>query len=270
MPKVHVLPADVISKIAAGEVVERPASVVKELLENSLDAGSTRVEMHLKEGGKTLIHIKDNGCGIGKADLAALFTRHATSKITSAADLDAILSLGFRGEALYSIGSVAEVTLKARAEGPREAWMVTVRGGDKGKVTLASMAAPGVDIHVGEIFFNTPARKKFLKSDTAEFEQVLNVVIPYALLYPDRAFLLTHNGRAVMDLRPAKTAADRAAEELGLDRRHIIAPEAFEDGSVKIEMLLGDINIQRPRRDLQYLFLNGRPIQSRNLSFHIN
>ena len=270
MGRVHVLPADVISKIAAGEVVERPASVVKELLENSLDAGAKRVEIHLKDGGKTLIHIKDDGCGIAKEDLAALFTRHATSKLASAADLESIMSLGFRGEALYSIGSVAEVTLKSRAEGPREAWSITVRGGEKRKSVLSTMHSTGTDIRVGEIFFNTPARKKFLKSDSAEFEQVLNVVIPYALYYPERAFLVSHNGRTFIDLRPAKTQLDRAADALGLERRHIIASEVFEDGAVKVAMILGDINIQRPRRDLQYLFVNGRPIQSRNLSFHMN
>jgi DNA mismatch repair protein MutL len=270
MSKVHILPADVISKIAAGEVVERPASVVKELLENSLDAGATRVEVHLKDGGKSLIHIKDDGCGISREDLEALFTRHATSKIASAEDLDEISSLGFRGEALYSVGSVAEVTLKSRAEGASEGWEITVKGGEKSKPQPAASATHGTDIRVNELFFNTPARKKFLKNDAAEFEQVLNVVMPYALLYPERAFLVTHNGRTALDLRPAKDPADRAAAALNLAQRHIITPELFEAGEVKIGMVLGDINIQRPRRDLQYLFVNGRPVQSRNLLFHVN
>lgn len=270
MSKVNVLPAEVISRIAAGEVVERPSSVVKELLENSLDAGASRIELHLKEGGKTLVHIKDDGCGISREDLDALFTRHATSKLSSAADLEAVLSLGFRGEALYSVGAVAEVALKSRAEGADEAWELRVRGGEKGRPSPATMPSHGTDIRVGEIFFNTPARKKFLKSDPAEFEAVLNVVIPYALLYPERAFLLTHNGRTVLDLRPSRTPSARAAEALGLERGHIIAPESFEDGALKASMLLGDINIQRPRRDLQYVFVNGRPVQSRNLFFHMN
>ncbi|NTV28563.1 MAG: DNA mismatch repair endonuclease MutL [Candidatus Omnitrophica bacterium] len=270
MSKVHVLPADVISKIAAGEVVERPASVVKELLENSLDAGAKRIELHLKEGGKSLVHIKDDGSGIARDDLDALFTRHATSKVAAASDLEAILSLGFRGEALYSVGSVAEVALRSRAQGSAEAWEIAVKGGEKARPVPATMPSHGTDIRVGEIFFNTPARKKFLKSDAAEFEQILNVVIPYALLYPERAFLVTHNGRTVLDLGVAASPAGRAAEALGLESRHIIAPKPIEDSVCQLRMLLGDINIQRPRRDLQYLFINGRPVQSRNLSFHLN
>jgi DNA mismatch repair protein MutL len=271
MSKVQILPSDVIARIAAGEVVERPASVVKELMENSLDAGATSVEVHLKEGGKSLIHIKDNGRGITREDLDVLFQRHATSKITSSEDLEQVLSLGFRGEALYSIGSVAEVNVKSLAAGAKDAWEIDVNGGVKTPARPAAMASQGTEIRVKELFFNTPARKKFLKSDASEVEQVMNVFLPYVLLYPERHFILTHNGRTLVDLVPAVSRAARMSEALNLEVRHLLATEAahHEEG-FSLSLVLGDINIQRPRRDLQYLFVNGRPVQSRTVLFHVN
>jgi DNA mismatch repair protein MutL len=271
MAKVKVLSAEVISRIAAGEVVDRPASVVKELVENSLDAGAGRVEVHLKEGGKALIHVRDNGQGIPREDLQLLFNRHATSKISASEDLDAILSFGFRGEALYSVGAVAEVALKSRARGAAEAWEISVKGGAHGGIQPAAAAGPGTDIRVGELFFNTPARKKFLKADHSEYEQVMNAVMPYALYYPQVSFLLTHNGRSGLDLPAAHSRSERTARALGLKAAHLIevADEMPERG-LKVAFVLGDINIQRPRRDLQYLFVNGRPVVSRNMAFHLN
>ncbi|MEI6438291.1 MAG: DNA mismatch repair endonuclease MutL [Candidatus Omnitrophota bacterium] len=270
MPKVRLLPADVIAKIAAGEVVDRPASVVKELMENSLDAGATRIEVHLTGGGKQLIQIRDNGSGIAREDLDSLFARHATSKIRTNEDLDSILSLGFRGEALYSVSSVAELTLKSRAAGANDAWEVKVRGGEKQAPVPAAMPSSGTDIKVEEIFFNTPARKKFLKSDTTEFDQTAQVFLPYALLYPDKHFILTHNGRGVYDLPPEETGAPRAARALALKAEHIITLDRVTQGDITISALLGDINIARPRRDLQFVFVNGRPVQSKGLLFHLN
>jgi DNA mismatch repair protein MutL len=271
MPKVHILSSDVIARIAAGEVVERPASVVKELVENALDAGATHVEVHLKEGGKSLIHIKDNGRGISREDLGVLFQRHATSKITSAEDLEKVLSLGFRGEALYSIGSVAEVNVKSLAAGSKEAWEIDVNGGVKGAACPTAMAGQGTEIRVKELFFNTPARKKFLKSDSSEMEQVLNVFLPYVLLYPERHFILTHNGRMLVDLPQAADNIDRTARALNLEARHLLAGAGVHsDEGLSLRLVLGDINIQRPRRDLQYLFVNGRPVQSRTVLFHVN
>ncbi len=271
MAIVQILSPETIARIAAGEVVERPASVVKELVENALDAGATRVEVHLKAGGTSLIHVKDDGRGIARDDLAVLFQRHATSKISSAADLEKILSLGFRGEALYSIGAVAEVNIKSRAEGSAEAWECDVRGGVREESRPAAMAAQGTEIRVKEIFFNTPARRKFLKSDAAEAEQVLNVFLPYVLYFFDRHFILTHNGRALIDLPPAASALERAARALNLDARHLIQGEVVKpQDNISLRIVAGDINIQRPRRDLQFLFVNGRPVQSRGLLFHAN
>jgi DNA mismatch repair protein MutL len=271
MSHIKVLSAEVISRIAAGEVVDRPASVVKELVENSLDAGAGRVEVHLKDGGKTLIHVSDNGQGIPRKDLEILFNRHATSKISTSQDLESILSFGFRGEALYSVAAVAEVLLKSRAQGETEAWEVAVRGGAHAPAVPAARAEAGTDIKVGEIFFNTPARKKFLKVDHSEFEQALNVVMPYALYYPGVQFLLTHNGRTVLDLRTEASFSARASRALGFNISHLIeADDRMPDRGLKVRFVLGDINIQRPRRDLQYFFVNGRPVASRNMAFHVN
>ncbi len=271
MGRVQVLSAETIARIAAGEVVERPASVVKELVENALDAGADRVEVHLREGGRSLIHVKDDGRGVSRDDLAVLFQRHATSKISSSADLEKILSLGFRGEALYSIGAVAEVNIKSRAQGSAEAWECDVRGGAREQPRPAAMAGQGTEIRVKELFFNTPARRKFLKSDAAETEQVLNVLLPYALYYPERHFTLTHNGRTLVDLPPATGVLERAARALNLEAKYLLRGEvARAEEQFALTLVAGDINIQRPRRDLQFLFVNGRPVQSRTLFFHAN
>ena len=270
MPEVKILPLDVVARIAAGEVVDRPASVVKELLENSLDAGATRIEVHLTAGGKTLIQLKDNGSGIARADMGSLFFRHATSKIASGDDLDSIASLGFRGEALYSVSSVAELTLKSRAKGSTEAWEMKVKGGARELPVPTAMPSQGTDIRVEEIFFNTPARKKFLKSDASELDQAVNVFLPYALLYPDKHFILTHNGRGIYDLPPEKSGAARAAKALAFDVRHIITLNKTGNNDLAVSGLLGDINISRARRDAQYVFVNGRPVQSKSVLFHMN
>ncbi len=270
MSAVHILPPDVIAKIAAGEVVDRPASVVKELMENALDAGASTIEVNLKGGGKTSIQIKDNGSGIARDDLERLFTRHATSKITHAEDLDALVSLGFRGEALYSIAAVSEVTVRTKTE-KAEGWEIFLRGGKREHVSPAAMASRGTEVNVEEIFFNTPARKKFLKADSSELDAVINVFLPYALQFPKHHFVLVHNDRKVYDLKPAENFASRAAEALNLEARHIIeVDDILAAENIRVKLILGDINIQRPRRDLQYFFVNGRPVQHKNLSFQVN
>jgi DNA mismatch repair protein MutL len=271
MPNVHVLPSDVIAKIAAGEVIERPASVVKECVENALDAGATSIEVHLKEAGKQLIHIKDNGHGIGHDDLKNLFQRHATSKITAIDDLETLNSLGFRGEALFSIGSIADVTLTSQAKDDPMGWELHVRGGERMELQPAATSGHGTEIKIAEIFFNTPARKKFLKSNTTELNQILETFIPYTLLNPIVNFKLTHAGRGLIDLKPSNSVKERVAKSLNLDVKHLIETEqSFPDEGMNLRMVLSNINIQRMRRDLQYIFINGRPIQSRTLGFHLN
>jgi DNA mismatch repair protein MutL len=271
MNKVQVLPSDVIAKIAAGEVIERPASVVKECVENALDAGATSIEVHLKESGKQLIHIKDNGHGIGYDNLENLFQRHATSKITTIDDLETLNSLGFRGEALFSIGSIADVTLASQAKDDPMGWELHVRGGERLALQPAATSGAGTEIKISEIFFNTPARKKFLKSNTTELNQILEVFLPYTLLNPIVSFKLTHAGRSLIDLKPSNSVKERIARSLNLDAKHLIEVEQdFKDEGITLRMVLGNINVQRTRRDLQYIFINGRPVQSRTLGFHLN
>ncbi len=269
MNKVHVLPEELISKIAAGEVIERPASVIKEVVENSLDAGATSIEISLKDAGKTSIVVKDNGCGMGKDDLEKIFFRHATSKIANADDLYNIQSLGFRGEALYSIASIADVTLKTKTNNQAEAWETHLRGGKRLDLRPAALATSGTQIEINELFFNTPARKKFLKANTAEINQILNIFVPYTLLYPQHRFRLTHQGRDLIDLAPAKNFKDRISDTLHLDKNHLIETNA-QTSSAKIQLILGDINIKRTRRDMQFIFVNHRPVQNKNILYHLN
>ncbi len=270
MTTVHILPPEIISKIAAGEVIERPASVVKELLENSLDANASSIEVHLKEAGKTLIHIKDNGHGIEQNDLEKIFLRHATSKIKNLDDLFAIRSLGFRGEALYSVAAIADITLRSRTPESENGWEIHMRGGKKLDFRPASMPV-GTEIEIKELFFNTPARKKFLKTNTTEIHQILNMFIPYTLQHKDCRFLLTHQSKILLDLKPEENMISRAADTLNLNKDHILEVQHnFPDKNIAIHMLLGDINIVRSRRDMQFMFINGRPVQNKNLSFHMN
>jgi DNA mismatch repair protein MutL len=273
MNKVQVLAPDVIAKIAAGEVVDRPASAIKELLENSLDAGATSVEVHLKDAGKELIHIKDNGSGISKENLEKLFNRHATSKIQNMNDLEKLSSMGFRGEALYSIAAVSDVTLRSQTKSGSvpDSWSIHVRGGERLGLEPAAPSGQGTDIKVSELFFNTPARRKFLKGNTSEMNAVVGVVLPYALIYPQKRFLLTHAGRTLLDLKPSANRIDRVAEALNLEVKNLLeTSQDYPQEKLSVRMILGNINIQRPRRDSQYFFINNRPVESKALGFCMN
>jgi DNA mismatch repair protein MutL len=270
MNKVSILPPDVIAKIAAGEAVDRPASVVKELLENAIDAGATGIEINLKDAGRELIHIKDNGSGITHADLKNIFQRHATSKISAIEDLEKLHSMGFRGEALYSIAAVSDVTLSSRTS-QEDGWQIHIRGGVRQNLEPAALAQTGTDIKVAELFFNTPARRKFLKNNASELHQILNIVIPYTLIYPQIRFVLTHAGKSLLDLRPAPSRLDRTAAALNVPMDNLLeTDQEFVEDKIRVKMILGNINIQRPRRDLQFIFINHRPVESKNLSFNLN
>ncbi|MBF0504929.1 MAG: DNA mismatch repair endonuclease MutL [Candidatus Omnitrophica bacterium] len=270
MSRVNILPPDVIAKIAAGEAVDRPASVVKELLENALDAGATSIEIYLKEAGRELIHIKDNGSGIPHDDLEKIFGRHATSKITAIEDLENLHSMGFRGEALYSIAAVSDVLLTSRTL-EKEGWQIHLRGGIRQNLEPASLAHTGTNIKITELFFNTPARRKFLKNNSSELNQIINIVLPYTLIHPEKRFLLTHAGRSILDLRSAPSRIDRMAAALNIDMHHLLSTDQeFVEEKIRVRMILGDINIQRPRRDMQFIFINDRPVESKNLSFNLN
>jgi DNA mismatch repair protein MutL len=270
MSKVNILSPDVIAKIAAGEAVDRPASVVKELLENAIDAGASSIEIHLKDAGRELIHLKDNGSGIGRKDLEKIFQRHATSKISAIEDLEKLHSMGFRGEALYSIAAVSDVTLSSR-NSQEDGWEIHLRGGERQNLEPKSLAQIGTDIKIAELFFNTPARRKFLKNNASELHQILNIVLPYTLIYPEKRFVLTHVGRTLLDLRPAPSRLDRAAAALNVPMNHFLeTDQEFVEEKIRIKMILGNINVQRSRRDLQFIFINDRPVESKNLSFNLN
>jgi DNA mismatch repair protein MutL len=270
MGKIHILAPEVINKIAAGEVIERPASVVKELLENSLDAQTHSVEIDLKQAGKTSIRGRDTGTGIDPDDMEKIFLRHSTSKINSLNDLFNIHSLGFRGEALYSIAAIADITVRSKTSSEDNGWEIHMRA-DK-KISLQPVPiTTGTEIEVKELFFNTPARKKFLKSDTTELNHILGVVTPYTLLYPKYAFVLAHNNKKLIDLRPEESRLQRIAQAFNLNKGHLIeATKDFPDLGLSLHLVLGDMNIQRTNKDLQFLFINNRPVQNRALSFHIN
>ncbi|MBN2483879.1 MAG: DNA mismatch repair endonuclease MutL [Candidatus Omnitrophica bacterium] len=272
MSKVHTLPPHVISKIAAGEVIERPASVVKEILENALDARACAVEIKIKSAGKKLIYLKDDGDGIDPDDIEKIFLRHSTSKISCIDDLYAIHSLGFRGEALYSIAAIADVTLRSKTAGADTGVEIHLRGGQPLTVKPVAMSQ-GTEIEIQELFFNTPARRKFLKGDTTELNHILSVVTPYTLLLPEVSFRLTHGARTLLNLPVSKNRANRVSEVLRLDGDRLIecrSDNADFKENFTVYALLGDMNIQRTRRDLQFVYINGRPVYNRNLNFHLN
>jgi len=262
------LPNHLINQIAAGEVVERPASVVKELLENSLDAGASSLQIDIQAGGQKLIRIRDNGSGIPKDELELALSRHATSKISSLDDLEAIASLGFRGEALPSIASVARLTMCSQVSTAESAWQV---GADGGEISAARPAAhpTGTTVEVHDLFYNTPARRRFLRTERTEFGHIEKWVRRLALSRPDVAFTMTHNRRTVLQLAAASSEDER------LQRVGKICGETFADQAVFLNhetegtALSGWIGLptfNRSQPDMQYWFVNGRSISDRTLS----
>lgn len=259
MPTIARLPDLLISQIAAGEVVERPASVLKELLENSLDAGSKAIQVHLEEGGVKLIRITDDGCGIAKDELALALTRHATSKITTLDDLERVGTLGFRGEALASVASVARLTLTSRERGASHAWKL--RGESDAEPEPAALMA-GTVVEMRDLYFNTPARRKFLKSESTEFAHCADAVRRLALTRPDVAISLTHNGRNLFQLAPAD-AGRRIADILG--EEFIGAARLIEaaSGPLTLSGFAIDPTRATDARDGQYVFVNGRFVRDK-------
>ena len=259
MPTIARLPDLLISQIAAGEVVERPASVLKELLENSLDAGSKAIQVHLEEGGVKLIRITDDGCGIAKDELALALTRHATSKITTLDDLERVGTLGFRGEALASVASVARLTLTSRERGASHAWKL--RGEADAEPEPAALMA-GTVVEMRDLYFNTPARRKFLKSESTEFAHCADAVRRLALTRPDVAISLTHNGRNLFQLAPAD-AGRRIADILG--EEFIGAARLIEaaSGPLTLSGFAIDPTRATDARDGQYVFVNGRFVRDK-------
>ena len=267
MGKIKVLPEKVRSKIAAGEVVERPSSVLKELIENSIDAESNRIFIEIEKSGKKLIKVVDNGTGIEEDDIGNVFSRYATSKLETEEDLEKIISLGFRGEALYSIGVVSDVILRSKTEKEELGTEIHIRGGKELGRKKVNMKR-GTIVEVRELFFNTPARKKFLKSDTTEFRQILNIFLPYAIFFHNIEFRFIHNKKEVFNL-PISDKMERIKGTTGINTDDLIFSEKkFETFSFRL--FLGNINLQRPRRDLQFLFVNKRPVYNFQILNSIN
>ena len=264
MGKLKVLPVQVANMIAAGEVVQRPASVVKELMENAVDAGATQVSVVITDAGRTLIQVIDNGCGMSPVDAVLCFERHATSKIASAEDLAQILTYGFRGEALASIAAVAEVTLRTRRA--QDETGTEVRVSALGETKTASVAAPaGANFAVRNLFYNTPARRKFLKSDNIEFKHILEEFTRIALTRPEIAFTLSHNGREVSVLKKAKSLKFRILDLLGSNVVGDIVDLSAETSVARISGFIGRPDTARKTPGNQFLFVNGRYFRSNYL-----
>ncbi|MCJ8299096.1 MAG: DNA mismatch repair endonuclease MutL [Pseudomonadales bacterium] len=268
MQRIQLLSPRLANQIAAGEVVERPASVIKELLENSLDAGATRLDVDVEQGGIKLIRIRDNGHGIDKHYLSLSLSRHATSKIVELADLEAVGSLGFRGEALASISSVSRLTLTSRRVDAEAAWSVRTEGREMATEISPASHPQGTTVEMRDLFFNTPARRKFMRTENTEFKHLDEVLKRISLSRFDVDFSLSHNGRVIRHLKKAQSLREQER------RVAAICGPAFVDQSIKVEMqaessglsLRGWISLptfSRSQADLQYFFVNGRVIKDR-------
>jgi DNA mismatch repair protein MutL len=263
VPSIRLLPETLISQIAAGEVVDRPASVLKELLENSFDSGASEIAVALSEGGVKQIRVVDNGSGIARDDLPMAFARHATSKIASLDDLEQVRSLGFRGEALASIASVARVGLASRSSGAERAFAIHAEAGSIGGVEPAAQPA-GTSIEVDDLYYNTPARRKFLKSEATEFGHCEEVFTRAALSRPEVTLTLKHNGRVIARLGPgdaAKRVEGALGEEFARSMRTVSA-----NGVLKLSGFAGSPAYTRANRDTQFVYVNGRFVRDKLLA----
>jgi len=265
------LDARLINQIAAGEVIERPASVVKELVENSLDAGATRIHVDVERGGMRKMRVRDNGYGIGRDDLPLALSAHATSKISSLDDLEAVASLGFRGEALASIASVAKLSMASRqADETRHGWQIDAESGEP----VPSNCAEGTDIEVRDLFYNTPARRKFMRTEQTEFRHIDELIKRLALARPDVDFILEHNGKTVRQLAASALLSAPQAEQ---QRLALVCGKAFVEQAQQIAEISGhgeqaDMSLRgwiarptfsRQQADMQYFFVNGRLVRDR-------
>ena len=266
MPHIQLLSPRLANQIAAGEVVERPASVVKELVENALDAGADRIDIEIEQGGVKLIRVRDDGSGIEEADLPLALSRHATSKILPLDDLEAVGTLGFRGEALASISSVSRLSLTSRTEAQEAASRVEVEGRDMDAKISPAAHPVGTTVEVRDLFFNTPARRKFLRTEKTEFNHVEECIRRQALSRFDTGFTLRHNQRVVQSLRPAESPLDKER------RISSLCGQQFIDNAVVIEAEASGLRLwgwvalptfSRSQADLQYFFVNGRVIRDK-------
>ncbi len=264
MKKIHLLPEEVAQKIAAGEVIERPVSVVKELVENSIDAGATEVRVELVDGGKRLIKVRDDGSGMGREDAALCFRRHSTSKLATEEDLERIATLGFRGEALASIAAVSRLTLRTQ-DGTEARGTMIEREGER-LIAVTDIAFPrGSSVEVRDLFFNLPARQKFLRSGPSELGPIAKYVAQAALAAPGVRFTLVHGAREVIACPPVMTLRERVFQIFGKKMVDGLMDVAAEEGGGRIEGLASRPLAGRPDKTVQHFFVNGRPVKDRIL-----
>jgi len=267
--RIHSLPTQLVNQIAAGEVVERPSSVVKELVENCFDAGASQVSIEIEQGGARLIKIRDNGCGIVKEDLPLALSRHATSKIASLQDLEQVVSMGFRGEALPSISSVSRLTLISRISDADCAWRVNADGTEQDFNPQPDPHPQGTTIDVRDLFYNTPARRKFLKTEKTEFAHIETLIKRMALSRFDIGFILSHNQKEIFNLKPAITESEQEQRIAG------ICGSAFIENSIKIDFAASGLQLSgwvglptfsRSQQDMQFFYVNGRLVRDKLVS----
>ncbi|MGB1580002.1 MAG: DNA mismatch repair endonuclease MutL [Nevskiales bacterium] len=264
---IQILPAQLVSQIAAGEVVERPASVIKELLENSLDAGASRIEVELEEGGLRLMRVRDNGSGIDQEELPLALARHATSKIHSVNDLDGIVSLGFRGEALPSIAAVSRLQMTSRLhDKDARAWVVSGDGGDELLSPKPAAHGPGTTVEVRDLFYAVPARRKFLKSERTELRHIDQLFRRVALSRPNVEMRLLHNGRELLKLLaepPESNGRGRVEALCGAGFMGHALPLAHEAAGLRLNGWIAQPSFSRSQPDLQYFYVNGRMVRDK-------
>lgn len=267
MATIRLLPDQLISQIAAGEVVERPASALKELLENSLDAGSTDIQVSLLQGGIKQMRVTDNGAGVAKEDLTLALTRHATSKIVSLEDLESVASLGFRGEALASIASISRTQLLSRQAGSKHAWRIASEGSDVSAIEPAALDA-GTVIEVSDLYFNTPARRKFLKTEATEFGHCEEMFTRIALSRPDVSLMLQHNGRALSRFAMGEPER-RFSDVLGSEFVAESMPVDESAAGLRLWGMAAKPTFNRNSRDTQYVYVNGRFVRDKVIAHAI-
>ena len=267
--RIHSLPTQLVNQIAAGEVVERPSSVVKELVENCFDAGASQVTIDIEQGGARLIKIRDNGCGIVKEDLPLALSRHATSKIASLKDLEQVVSMGFRGEALPSISSVSRLTLISRISNADCAWKVIADGTEQDFDPQPDPHPQGTTVDVRDLFYNTPARRKFLKTEKTEFAHIETLIQRMALSRFDIGFSLSHNQKEILNLKPTATDSEQEQRVAG------ICGSAFIENSVRIDFAASGLQLtgwvglptfSRSQQDMQFFYVNGRLVRDKLVS----
>jgi DNA mismatch repair protein MutL len=268
MPQIKLLPENLINQIAAGEVVERPASVIKELVENAIDAGARRITVEINEGGENFMRITDDGSGMDKEDALMAFERHATSKIATHEDLFNINSLGFRGEAIASIASVSYMTLQTKKRGALEGSVVICEGGRITKNSTIGVPE-GTQIEVRQLFFNTPARRKYLKNTVTEYGHVLDTVTGIALAFPQVAFKMVHDDKPVFELPATDDRLTRIRALLGRNIADELLPVFYGHSQIGLTGYVGKPLIARGNRNGQYLFVNGREVKSHVLAYAV-